>query len=67
MLGVVIDLLIVSEEEERTIVLDRPADCEAELVLSEIGREALGTVVRDARQRAVLSIIVQRAVELIGA
>ncbi len=67
LLGLVVDLLVVGHEEEGAIALDRPAQRESELVLCEIGRQPQVAMVRLPRERAVLSIIVHRAVQLIRA
>src|SRR5206468_4049281 len=72
LLHLAVDLLVIGDEEERLVPLERPAQREAELVLVEVGLEALHRAAREAMLRRAgdsveLPEVVERAVEQVGA
>src|SRR5207253_8162444 len=72
LLHLVVDLLVVGDEEERLVALERTTEREAELMLAEVGLEALHraageTMLRRAGNRVELAEVVDRAPQLIGA
>src|SRR5947208_7553254 len=66
MFHLIIDLLIVGQEEEGPIALQRPAEREPELVLSKVRLERHTGVRGSAGDRIRLAEVVQRAAQLIG-
>src|SRR3989442_3985003 len=59
LLDIVVHLLIVGDEEERLVALQRAAEREAELMLAEVRCERLRTVREIGREPVVLAEVVQ--------
>ncbi len=70
LLDVVVDLLVVRQEVEHPVTLERPSEREPELILREVGLElrdhaSRGRVLRRARDLIELAEVVQRAPSLV--